>query len=216
MKAGVAILLTTMLGFTETDKVLDPEGRHIFLKGTIANRTYTLACIYSPNRNQSQYICRTLTALADFTEGTLILGGDLNTPLYPTLDTSTGRSSIPQREIRSILRALRRLRLVDCWRALHPTVKDYTHYSRVHARYSRIDYIFLQHEKLTSLQGTIIEDATWSDHGAVTMELDSPLTKPRVMTWRLNDTLYEDIEIRNKITEALDDYFSNNENEETP
>ncbi|CAH2275017.1 Hypothetical predicted protein [Pelobates cultripes] len=192
-KAGVAILLITKLGFMETDKILDPEGRYVFLKGTITNRTYTLACVYAPNRNQSQFIRRTLSTLADFTEGTLILGGDLNVPLDPHLDTSTGRSSIPQREIRSTLRALRCQRLVDCWRVLHPT-----------------------QEQLTALQGVTIEAATWSDHGAVTMEQDSPLIRPRVMTWRLNDTLLEDVEIRDKIAEALDDYFSHNENGDTP
>ncbi|CAH2220610.1 Hypothetical predicted protein [Pelobates cultripes] len=76
-------------------------------------------------------------------------------------------------------------------------------------------HIFLQQEQLTALQGATIEATTWSDHGAVTMEMDSPLTRPKVMTWRLNDTLLMDVEIRDKIVEALDASFSNNETEET-
>ncbi|CAH2327959.1 Hypothetical predicted protein [Pelobates cultripes] len=133
----------------------------------------------------------------------------------PSLDTSSWHSSIPQREIRGIQKALRRLRLVDCWRELHIMVKDYTHYSGVHARYLRIYFLFLQHELLAKLQRADIEAATWSDHRSVLMELDTPLSRPKTMSWRLNKSLLMDIVIREQIAQALESYFSVNVTGET-
>ncbi|CAH2311876.1 Hypothetical predicted protein [Pelobates cultripes] len=110
--------------------------------------------------------------LSSFTEGTLILGGDFNVPLHPLVDQSTGHSSNAQGALRSMQKSLQNLRLVDCWRSMHPGDKE-SHYSVVHRRYSRIDYIFLQQEQLASVQKVKIGAALWSDHCPVTLELDS-------------------------------------------
>ncbi|CAH2315625.1 Hypothetical predicted protein, partial [Pelobates cultripes] len=191
-KAGVAILLHAKLQFQENDRMSDPNGRYIFLKGDIQDRRYTFATIYVPNNNQSHYIRKTLLKLSSFTEGTLILGGDLNVPLIPLTDSSTGHSSVAQGALRSIQKSLKNLRLVDCWRAMHPADREYTHYSRIHRRYARIDYIFLQQEQLNAIQRVEIGPASWSDHGPVTLQMDSPRIRPSTWTWRLRDSLLLD------------------------
>ncbi|CAH2274531.1 Hypothetical predicted protein [Pelobates cultripes] len=61
-KAGVAITLAAELDFKELDKVTDKLGRYLFLKGTIADRMYTLASIYVPNKNQKLTETRRMTA----------------------------------------------------------------------------------------------------------------------------------------------------------
>ncbi|CAH2250879.1 Hypothetical predicted protein, partial [Pelobates cultripes] len=86
-----------------------------------------------------KFLHRTLLKLATFTEGILILGGELNLPLDPIADTSTGHSTVAQTAIRTLRRTLLDLRLVDAWRALQPDGRDYTHYSTFHRRYSHID-----------------------------------------------------------------------------
>ncbi|CAH2219781.1 Hypothetical predicted protein [Pelobates cultripes] len=163
-KAGVSILLSTNLQFTHSETLKDTDGRYIFVKGTIAQRTYTFASVYAPNTNQVKFLRRTLLKLATFTEGILILGGDLNLPLDPIADTSTGHSTIAQTAIRRLRRTLHDLRLVDTWRALHPDSRNYIHYSTLHKRYSRIDYIFIQQEGLTHLQKADIKPTPWADH----------------------------------------------------
>ncbi|CAH2306186.1 Hypothetical predicted protein [Pelobates cultripes] len=102
------------LNCRELDRSTDPQGRYLFLKGEVQNRKYTFTTLYVPNQNQAQHIRRTLSNLSSFTEGTFIVGCDLNVLLHPLLDSSTGHSSVPQGAIRSIHSALRGLRLVDC------------------------------------------------------------------------------------------------------
>ncbi|CAH2284470.1 Hypothetical predicted protein [Pelobates cultripes] len=106
------------------------------------------------------------------------------------------------------------LRLVDCWRTLHPMVKDYTYYSALHNRYSRIDYILIAQEGLSHLRGAEIETATWSDHGSVGIELESPLYRPRTWTWRLNEALLLDPGTKDQIRQALEQYFGENDTPE--
>ncbi|CAH2315277.1 Hypothetical predicted protein [Pelobates cultripes] len=178
----------------ELDRSTNPQGRYLFLKGKIQNRKYTFATLYVPNQNQAQHIRMTLYKLSSFTEGTLIVGGDLNVPLHPLLDSSTGHS----------------LRLVDCWRATHPADREYTHYSALHKRYERIDYLFLQQEQLSALQSTEIGTALWLDHGPVTLAMDSPQVRPATWTWRLQDSLLLDLETRERVSEALTTYFDLN------
>lgn len=55
---------------------------------------FTLATIYAPNDHQEIFITKMLGRLTEFTTGHLIVGGDLNIPLVPIDDTSSGGSSI--------------------------------------------------------------------------------------------------------------------------
>ncbi|CAH2320612.1 Hypothetical predicted protein, partial [Pelobates cultripes] len=70
--------------------------------------------------------------------------------------------------------------------------KDFTNFSALHDRYSRIDYILTAQEGLSHLRGAKIETGAWSDHGSVEIELDSPLYRPKAWTWRLNEALLLD------------------------
>ncbi|CAH2250629.1 Hypothetical predicted protein, partial [Pelobates cultripes] len=213
-KAGVAILLANSLHFTQSDMMADGYGKYLFVKGVVAQRTYTFASIYAPNTKQAKFLRATLLKLANFTEGALIMGGDFNAPLDPILDSSTGHSSIPQTAIRTIRRTLRNLRLVDAWRTLHPGDRDYTHYSALHHRHSRIDYLFLQQEGLHGLLDVEIRPTPWSDHSAVSMLMDSPLYRPVQSTWRLNESLLSDIAIQAQLVEHLNNYFTENDTDD--
>ncbi|CAH2220471.1 Hypothetical predicted protein, partial [Pelobates cultripes] len=197
--------------FRELDRMIDTQGRFIFLKGTIADKLYTLVSIYVPNTNQARFLRGTLNKLRGFSEGALIIGGDFNTPLDPQKDTSTGSSCLPHSSIRSIRKSMSEMGLVDSWRALNPDSKNYTHYSALHQRYSRIDYILLPQEGLTRLRAATIGPATWSDHGPMMVELESPLFKPARWTWRLNESLLQDPEVLGEVTQALELYFREND-----
>lgn len=49
---GVSILLSKNVPLQFKDTLLDDQGRFIFLKGTLRNKSITLANIYSPNTSQ--------------------------------------------------------------------------------------------------------------------------------------------------------------------
>lgn len=70
-----------------------------------------MATIYAPNDHQDIFINRTLDKLLEFSEGQLILGGDFNVPLIPSVDTSSSSSSVSWKWIAHYIH---RAQLVDC------------------------------------------------------------------------------------------------------
>lgn len=84
---GVSILIGKQVPWTLKEQWShwsDTEDRTMFVKGQIGARTYTLAALYAPNTAQIQFLEDMLNKLESFTEGTLILGGDLNLVLDPS------------------------------------------------------------------------------------------------------------------------------------
>lgn len=140
---GVSILLTKHCPFQITDSLSDVDGRFLFLKGLLYGKRLTLANIYAPNVKQVPLFRNTLQKLADFQEGSLILGGDFNIPMNPLTDTSSGTSKLPFKALCAIKKLLQELSLHDTWGTLYPNVKDYTFYSAPHNCYSRLDYLFI-------------------------------------------------------------------------
>lgn len=103
---GVAILIHKNCPF-RVDKVQrDPAGQYIFVKGTWKGVSVTLAKVYSPNVKQLSFLDHMLTQLHTFGQGMIILGGDLNIALNPSLDTSGGKPACTYRVLRRIKTAL--------------------------------------------------------------------------------------------------------------
>lgn len=130
----------------------DSLGRFLFLKSLIGDVMVTIASLYAPNSQQDTFVKRHLELLQNFSEGQLIIGGDLNIPLLPTEDTSTGLSSTPRGTRKVIHSALHAAQLVGVWHPFHPGERDYTFYSRPHHAYSRIDYFSIPHNQLQAVK----------------------------------------------------------------
>lgn len=113
---GVSILISNPVSWSLIDRWLDVNGRFLFLKGHIGGVKVTLATVYAPNTHQDIFISKTLTKLAEFAEGKMILGGDFNTPLDPSVDTSSGVSSISSGTRKSIVCKLQEIAGVTCRR----------------------------------------------------------------------------------------------------
>lgn len=207
---GVTILLSKDNPFILTDRLSDPEGRFIFIKGKYGNGTVTLANVYFPNVAQVAFCQRVTHELKGFAAGTLIMGGDFNVPFNPTIDSSNGKSCITYRALKTIKRYLNSLQLVDSWRFLHPDTRDFTFHSVPHDRYSRIDYIYISQRDLQKVKGAHIGIQTISDHAPISLDLDLLNTPPRTNTWRLNTSLLTDPDLLPRIREAISEFFSHN------
>ena len=99
---GVAIGFNRSTSFRFIDMLADDHGRFLFVKGFIGSTICTLANIYCPNHNQPAFFIQTLTKLSRFAEGMVVLAGDINMPLDPTIDTSLGRSNIPFKRLTQV------------------------------------------------------------------------------------------------------------------
>lgn len=209
-RKGVSIVFNKHVQFTKTDIIADPDGRFLFLKGNIGGRIFTFANVYAPNDKQIPFFKMIFTKLDPFVEGTLILGGDFNLPLNPELDTSQGKTRISLKNLRVLKKTLQRFHLVDVWRAMNPTVKDFSYFSKIHQTYSRIDYILITQRDLGLIRKIEYEQCIFSDHAPLraTFKFGPNLKTPGV--WRLNESLLakkENIEILNT---HLNNFFKEN------
>lgn len=75
-------------------------------------------------------------------EGTLIGGGDFNQRLNAQLDSS-GKTQQKNTIGKKIKKMLSYLGILDMWRELNPSKRDYTYFSAPHLVYSRIDYFVI-------------------------------------------------------------------------
>lgn len=98
----------------------------MFLKGLIGDVLVTLATVYVPNERQDIFISSTRSLLMGFMEEHLIVGGDFNVPLVPTIDTSSGTSYLRTNMQRNISRDLHNTQLLDIWRLHYLGERDYT------------------------------------------------------------------------------------------
>lgn len=206
---GVSILISKNCPFQVQDTVLDTNACYIFLRGKLHNKPVMLSNIYAPNKQQVPFFSNTLQRLTSFYKGMLVVGGDLNLALYPSLDSSSGSSTITYRALRAIKTQLATLTLHDTWRTLHPNTKDFTFYSSPHNKYTRIDYFFLTQTDLDSLLTATIDPMILSDHHPISFTITFPTT-PTKPSWRLDNSLLNDLEHVHKINTCLKHYFQGN------
>ena len=146
---GVTMGIHKQCPLVPTEVQKDPEGRYLFVKGKIQGQCYTIATIYAPNSQTVKFLIKTLDRLEKFREGLLILGGDFNITMDPSLDTSSGKTFLSKKALRCVKKRLRSLHLVDSWRVLHERDRDYSYFSKTHNMYSRIDMIMIDQYHLS-------------------------------------------------------------------
>lgn len=120
----------------------------MFLRGILNGKEYTLVNVYCPNTNPGKYATGVLTKIEDFRRGRVIVAGDLNLCMEPGRDNTSHVRGTGGVWMNKLKKKLHQCQLVDAWRMQHQKTRDYT-YSPVHATYSRLDYIFVDHRYWT-------------------------------------------------------------------
>lgn len=139
----VSILISAKIPWTHLDAKTDPQGWYLFLKGRIGDVKITPASLYIPNDHQDKFLKHHLEQLTQYSEGQLIIGGDLNIPLTLTEDTSSGLSSTNVRK--RISTSLHTAQLIDAWHLFHPGERETTHFTPDHTKHTPGLTISLSH-----------------------------------------------------------------------
>ena len=92
---GVAVLIKSSLDIVIQHKLLNSNGRSITLKVKIKDKNYLLVNLYGPNKDAEavrfyQNLSATLREIDPDSDDNIIIGGDFNCPLNPTLDKKGG------------------------------------------------------------------------------------------------------------------------------
>lgn len=125
--------------FIHSDTIRDSEGQYILVKGHINGALFSIISYYVSNKGQASFFSSMLIFLSPHFEGKVIMGGDTNIVFDPLLDKlSQGRPLLKQPPKQSLRIAwlFHSLGMIDTWRELYPTDKDYTHFSAPHKTYA--------------------------------------------------------------------------------
>jgi len=150
-----------------------------------------LANIYAPNWDDVSFIKKFLTSFSNLTTHKLILGGDFNCVLHPTLDRSSKTPYNITKSAMFINTFLETYTFSDPWRFLYPNLKQFSFFSPVHRSYSQIDYFLIDDKLLTSVTDFKYESIVISDHSPVVLKLVFPKSPVR-KTWRFNNFILSD------------------------
>lgn len=113
-------------------------------------------------------------------------------------------------------RSINKFQLIDSWRAHNVGIKAYTHYSHPHEVYARLDYIFCSPILLANSSKALIHPCPWSDHDITSFETSHIGFSPSPYNRRLNDSILSDPLITQSISTHIENYFTDNVNDETP
>ena len=208
-KRGVAILIPNKVHFEFQSETKDREGRFIMVKGKLDDKDMTLLNVYAPPGSNKTFYKTIFDLIAFQSAGVLICAGDLNVILNPKLDTTNQKRKITPTE-RWIKRRIQDLGLIDVWRDFHHRDRQYTFYSNRHNAYSRIDYLLVHNSERHRLKECEINQRDISDHSSVHLKLHLD-TRPKVTTWRLNVSMLNNPEFKEKIKIELKTYLEDND-----
>ena len=206
---GVAILIKKGLDCVIHSQIVDTSGRYIVVKAAIKDKMYVLVNIYAPNKDEDIIKClkNVLTKLQTEnldSEENIVIGGDFNCPLNPTLDKKGGIMTPRKSVINCINDVQSQLDLVDIWRVKNPQTKSSTWSQRSPPIFCRLDYWLISNNLHDWVKATNIIPAIRTDHSAIHLKfgnVDKEAKGPGF--WKMNTSILEDDEYIDDLTKMV-------------
>lgn len=208
-KRGTAILIHKRIPFIFKEQYRDLGGRQILIKGMLYGQELTLLNVYAPNEDNPKFMMDIISLFNQYNTDFGIVAGDFNCHMDSNLDKSSTTLSNPNAS-KTLRLASADIGLVDVWRELNPTRKDYTFYSARHKSYSRLDLFFLPQDHLSSIVSCDIGPILISDHSPVYLRLSLPQQTNQNKQWRFNASLLTDREACKNVRKWLEQYRQDN------
>uniref|UniRef100_H3APV2 Endonuclease/exonuclease/phosphatase domain-containing protein n=1 Tax=Latimeria chalumnae TaxID=7897 RepID=H3APV2_LATCH len=203
---GVAILIKKNIPFTEIKVVKGEEGRAIMLLWEIMSQKMLLVNIYAPvGGGDPTFFYRLNAKLQQFNDIPIIMGGDFNEVLDLQLDRSIKAKPHISGTNRAIHTLISDFNLVDVWRVVNPTTRNYTFFS-----HSWIDLFLISRSLLGDMFAADIEIRTISDHAPISFTHSGILGLERSRNWRLNASLLQLLEVQTLVKKAISDFYKCN------
>ena len=105
------------------------------------------------------------------------------------------------------------LGMIDLWRDVHLSERDYTHYSNPHDVYSRIDYFFIYKRDRHRVQQCEQGNIDLSDHAPILLTIHIN-NSPRNTLWKLNSSILNDQQFKTQIKREIEQFLQENNNNE--
>ena len=120
------------------------------------------------------------------------------------------------KEIQVLNDTLDEMDLIDIFQTFHPSVEEYTFFSRAHGIFSRIDHILGHKSNLSKFNKTEILSSIFSDHNAMRLDINyKKKTVRNTNTWMLNNTFLNNQQVTEEIKREIKKFLETNDNENT-
>ena len=128
IKRGAIILIHRLLPFTATNSYKETDGRIVLVKGELYGESVLLGNVYAPNVYDKDFFALQLNEIAEMDCTNMIIGGDFNCYLSPSLD----RDPPHKDQSKSLQHFLEIFNLLDGWRYMNFNNNNYTFNSPPH------------------------------------------------------------------------------------
>lgn len=154
----------------------DSLGHYVIVVGRLYNTPLVLANVYAPHWDDSSFFINFFAHIPNMDTHHLILGGNMNCRLTPTLDHNSSRTASKSNAAAQLQLFLNTNGIVDVWRFQNLTARSYSFFSPVNGTYSRIDYLFLDKGLLSLVRKCEYQAIFISDHAPLLMTLHIRIT----------------------------------------
>lgn len=115
----------------------------MIINGVLHGKEITIMNLYCPPNYSLDLLTKAFSEFAEVSSPLALVGGDFNCLLNPQLDRHPPRNSPLSNQAKALLSTCGEINLVDAWRVLHPSDREFTFYSPPHKCHTRIDYFFV-------------------------------------------------------------------------
>ena len=201
---GVMILFRKSANYSIGKTTIDKEGRFIVCDCKVNNQEILLVNVYAPNEDKPSFFIELFEAISKHTTANRIIGGDFNLVLDVQAD-SKYRATNNTKACKLLNSYMEESQLVDIWRTRNENAARYTHF-KVKGKhcYARLDYFIINYGLVVQVQKAEILPSYKSDHSMISVQILEHDKQQRGRGyWKLNNSIFNDIENVNKMNEVI-------------
>ena len=179
-KSGVAILIPQELNleFKYIDGLKDQYGRIFIILCEIEKLPLTIINVYAPTKDhkdmQLEFLEHLKSALNDYSDSNIIIGGDFNVCLDPNIDKNGGRKETVSEYGTNLINTSEEFSLIDIWRTRNPDSKQFSRREKTRAGIvqSRLDFWLLSRHLEYLVSSVKIKPGNSSDHSLINLSIE--------------------------------------------
>lgn len=212
-KEGVAFLVNKISGIKCSNFNEIVSGRLTTIEININNKDINLVNVYGPNNDNPSLFNKLENFISNNNESNIIVGGDFNTIINPSMDKKNGRMDTNKKCQSVINSIMSNYELNDIWRENNPNEKQFTWHSNTKpVIFSRLDYFLISEYLRNTLPKCTIKPGFKTDHSAVILNINTVEQAKGPGYFKINNNIIKDQEYKIQIQNAISEILETNNN----
>ena len=207
---GVMIVISEKIEHEIRKKYRDPDGRFIIAICELQGYTFVLVNVYAPNKEKehSAFLKKLREKMNELIEGEqydfILAEGDWNFTEDNKMDRRGGNPKIWKTSLLEMQEIKDKYDLIDIYRTRNDEKRVFTHHSKRHGTYSRLDRFYVSDSLQNYVHSSTISPPILTDHSVVSIHIKAVEDMPQGPSfWRLNNDLLLDPNYVKQIRELI-------------